>query len=72
MMKDFREEFKKLNSGFISITESTYTHPPLGLAVFTFLGAVAQLARDLIAERLRNGLANAKAKVVRCPLKLGR
>ena len=30
-----------------------------------FLGAVAQLERDLIAERVRNGQANAKAKGVR-------
>lgn len=37
---------------------------PLGSAVFTILGAVAQLERDLIAERVRNGLANAKAKGV--------
>ena len=33
--------------------------------MFTILGAVAQLERDLIAERVRNGLANAKAKGVR-------
>lgn len=29
------------------------------------MGAVAQLERDLIAERVRNGLANAKAKGIR-------
>ena len=59
------EEFKKLNIGFVSITESIDTNTPLGSAVFTILGAVAQLERDLIAERVRNGLANAKAKGVR-------
>lgn len=59
------EEFKKLNVGFVSITESIDTNTPLGSAVFTILGAVAQLERDLIAERVRNGLANAKAKGVR-------
>jgi DNA invertase Pin-like site-specific DNA recombinase len=56
------EEFKKLNIGFVSITESIDTNTPLGAAVFVILGAVAQLERDLIAERVRNGLANAKAK----------
>lgn len=56
------EEFKKLEVGFVSITESIDTNTPLGSAVFTILGAVAQLERDLIAERVRNGLANAKAK----------
>ena len=56
------EEFKKSEVGFVSITESIDTNTPLGSAVFTILGAVAQLERDLIAERVRNGLANAKAK----------
>ena len=51
--------------GFVSITESIDTNTPLGSAVFTILGAVAQLERDLIAERVRNGLANARAKGVR-------
>jgi DNA invertase Pin-like site-specific DNA recombinase len=59
------EEFKKTGVGFVSITESIDTNTPLGSAVFTILGAVAQLERDLIAERVRNGLANAKAKGVR-------
>jgi len=59
------EEFKRIQVGFVSITESIDTNTPLGSAVFTILGAVAQLERDLIAERVRNGLANAKAKGVR-------
>ncbi len=59
------EEFKNLKIGFVSITESIDTNTPLGSAVFTILGAVAQLERDLIAERVRNGLANAKAKGIR-------
>lgn len=59
------EEFKKINVGFVSITESIDTNTPLGSAVFTILGAVAQLERDLICERVRNGLANAKAKGIR-------
>ena len=59
------EEFKKCNCGFTSLTEAIDTNTPLGSAVFTILGAVAQLERDLIAERVRNGLANAKAKGVK-------
>ena len=59
------EEFKRISVGFVSITESIDTNTPLGSAVFTILGAVAQLERDLIAERVRNGLANAKAKGIR-------
>jgi DNA invertase Pin-like site-specific DNA recombinase len=56
------DEFKKLNVGFVSITESIDTNTPLGAAVFVILGACAQLERDLIAERVSNGLRNAKAK----------
>ena len=36
--------------------------PPTGKMVFTVLGAVAELERSLIAERVRAGLRNAKAK----------
>jgi len=35
---------------------------PTGKMVFTVLGAVAELERSLIAERVRAGLRNAKAK----------
>jgi DNA invertase Pin-like site-specific DNA recombinase len=56
------EKFKKYGVNFVSLTEKIDTNSPLGLAVFTILGAVATLERDLIAERVRNGLANARAK----------
>src|SRR5690606_29078370 len=59
------EEFKTLKVRFVSMTESIDTDTPLGIALFTILGAVAQLERDLIAERVRNGLANAKAKGIK-------
>jgi len=59
------EEFEKIGVSFISLTESIDTSTPLGRSVFVILGAVAQLERDLIRERVRNGLANAKAKGVR-------
>ncbi len=38
------------------------TSTPTGKMVFTVLGAVAELERSLIAERVRAGLRNAKAK----------
>ena len=41
------------------------TNSPLGSAIFAILGAVAQLERDLIIERVKNGLANAKAKGIK-------
>src|SRR5262249_60533189 len=36
--------------------------PPAGKLVFTVLGAVAELERSLIIERVRAGMRNAKAK----------
>jgi len=38
------------------------TSTPTGKLVFTVLGAVAELERSLIAERVKAGLRNARAK----------
>jgi integrase len=54
--------FKERNTRFISITESIDTNSPLGVALYTILGALAQLEREMICERVRAGMANAKAK----------
>lgn len=54
--------FKEHNTRFISITESIDTNSPLGVALYTILGALAQLEREMIIERVRAGMANAKAK----------
>ncbi len=56
------EVFKKHNTNFISLTEKIDLNTSLGHVVFVILSAIAKLERDLIAERVRNGLANAKAK----------
>ena len=42
------EEFKKINIGFVSVTESIDTNTPLGSAVFTILGAVAHYAKSAV------------------------
>jgi DNA invertase Pin-like site-specific DNA recombinase len=47
---------------FISYQENIDTTSPLGQALFTIVSAVAQLERDLIRERVRAGLRNARAK----------
>ena len=54
--------FKAKNVAFVSITEKIDTSTPVGVAVFSILAAISQLERDLIAERVRAGLANARAK----------
>jgi DNA invertase Pin-like site-specific DNA recombinase len=56
------ETFNALGIAFISLSESLDTTTPAGKMVFTVLGAVAELERSLIAERVRAGLRNAKAK----------
>ena len=56
------ETFNALGVAFISLSESLDTSTPAGRMVFTVLGAVAELERSLIAERVRAGLRNARAK----------
>lgn len=56
------EDMKKHNTNFVSLTEKVDTSSPIGKAMFVIISAIATLERDLIAERVRNGLANARAK----------
>jgi DNA invertase Pin-like site-specific DNA recombinase len=56
------ETFKALGIDFISFSEQMDTSTPAGKMVFTVLGAVAELERSLIVERVRAGMRNARAK----------
>jgi DNA invertase Pin-like site-specific DNA recombinase len=56
------ETFKALGIDFVSFSEQMDTSTPAGKMVFTVLGAVAELERSLIVERVRAGLRNARAK----------
>ena len=56
------ETFKALGIEFVSLSEQMDTSTPTGKMVFTVLGAVAELERSLIAERVKAGLRNARAK----------
>jgi DNA invertase Pin-like site-specific DNA recombinase len=56
------EEFRSLNVNFISLQEQFDTATPIGQAMFTIIGAMAQLERDIIRERVRAGIAVAKAR----------
>src|SRR5271163_4999284 len=56
------ETFRSLGIEFVSLSEQVDTSTPAGKLVFTVLGAVAELERSLIAERVRAGLRNARAK----------
>lgn len=54
--------FKAKGVSFVSLTEKIDTNTAVGIAVFSILGAISQLERDLIADRVKAGLANARAK----------
>jgi DNA invertase Pin-like site-specific DNA recombinase len=56
------ETFQALGIEFVSLTEGVDTSTPTGRMIFTVLGAVAELERSLIRERVKAGLRNAKAK----------
>jgi DNA invertase Pin-like site-specific DNA recombinase len=55
------ETFKALGIEFVSFSEQLDTSTPAGKLVFTVLGAVAELERSLIIERVRAGMRNARA-----------
>ena len=58
------EEFRSRDISFLSYTEQVDTNSPMGRAFFTVIAAISQLERELIVERVKNGLRNAKAKGV--------
>ena len=56
------EEFKHLRIRFISVQDQVDTASPMGLAMFTIIGAMAELESALISERVTAGMAAAKAR----------
>ncbi len=59
------DRFRSLNVEFISLQEQFDTSTPIGRAMFTIIGAMAELERDIIGERVKAGLDRARAKGVR-------
>jgi DNA invertase Pin-like site-specific DNA recombinase len=56
------QTFKKRGVHFVSLTEKIDTNSAVGIAIFSILASISQLERDLIADRVKIGLANARAK----------
>ena len=54
------DELNRLNIEFISFREQIDTGGPLGRAIMIIVGAVAELERSLIVERVRAGMRRAK------------
>ena len=60
------EEFHHLGIRFVSLQDQIDTQSPLGKALFTIIGAMAELEAALIAERVKAGMAAAKARGKLC------
>jgi DNA invertase Pin-like site-specific DNA recombinase len=56
------ETFNALGIQFVSLAEQVDTSAPTGKMIFTVLGAVSELERNLIVERVHSGLRHARAK----------
>jgi DNA invertase Pin-like site-specific DNA recombinase len=56
------DEFRALGIEFVSLHEAVDTSTPMGRAMFHIAGAFAELEREIIRERVRAGLANAKRR----------
>jgi DNA invertase Pin-like site-specific DNA recombinase len=59
------ETFQNLKIDFVSLTENLDTRSPLGKFVFSILGAVGELERNLLIERVKSGMRNAALKGVK-------
>jgi DNA invertase Pin-like site-specific DNA recombinase len=59
---DSLEHFASKGVGFISISENIDLNSVIGRAMFTIIAAIATLERELIAERCKLGILNARAK----------
>ncbi len=55
-------EFRHLGINFCSYSENIDTSSPMGEAMFSVIGAVAQLERDIIRERVKAGVAQARRR----------
>jgi len=56
------EEFQHLGVRFISVQDQVDTESPMGKAMFTIIGTMAELESALISERVKAGMAAAKAR----------
>lgn len=67
------DELSRLQVEFISFRESIDTAGPLGRAIVVIIGAIAELERSLIVERVRAGMRRARLEgrhIGRTPLQL--
>ena len=56
------EEFQALGVDFVSYSQQIDTTTPAGKLTFTVLAAIAEFEREIIRERVKSGMAAAKAR----------
>src|ERR1700756_5769757 len=69
------DELSHLNIEFVSLRENIDTGGPLGHAMVVIVGAIAELEKSLIVERVRAGMRRAKLegrRIGRAPLNIDR
>jgi DNA invertase Pin-like site-specific DNA recombinase len=69
------DELSHLNIEFVSLRENVDTGGPLGRAIVVIVGAIAELEKSLIVERVRAGMRRAKLegrRIGRAPLDIDR
>ena len=69
------DELNHLGIEFVSFRENIDTGGPLGRAVVVIVGAIAELQRNLIVERVKAGMRRAKLEgrqIGRAPMKIDR
>lgn len=58
------QQFSSLGIDFISYTQNIDTTTPMGRLFYNVIGSFAEFEREMIVERVKAGLANARAKGV--------
>jgi len=72
---DVLDELNQIGIEFVSKRENIDTSGPLGRAMLTIVGAISELERSLIVERVRAGMRRAKLegrRIGRAPLDINR
>jgi hypothetical protein len=66
------EEFRSLGIDFVSHQEALDTSTPMGKAMFTIIGAMAELERSVIRDRVMAGLEYARKHGTKSGRSIGR
>ena len=59
------DEFNALGIAFVSLHDNLDTTTPAGRLMFQIVGAFAEFEREIIRQRVRSGVAHARAKGIR-------